>query len=884
MNISQVTKQVQKAKKQIQDAFDPEDISGITYQGYFGKEIKGISNQFKTLKGQKIDLANMIDLSNYKRKIEEAKIEADGKWQEISSKQGFKYDTNSIQKYINDYKYAGNEVDKVKGKVSQLKQETAQMATTQSKLGSFFSAFKQKVEQIKPSISSIGNSFKRLPKITQNITNHIKGMGTGIKQGLGHVLKYAGALLSLRGIYSILSSCAQSWLSSQNAGAQQLSANIDYMKYAMGSALAPVIQFVTNLVYQLMKAIQSVAYALTGVNIFAKASASSYASMAGSAKKAKDETKQLAGIHDEINNVQTNKNSGGGTAPSFDLSQMDNTPNSIINAIKNGNWYEVGETIGQKLNDAMNSIPWNKIQNTAKKIGTGIAQTLNGFIAKTNWSEVGNTFAQGLNTIIYFGYNFVTTFDWKQFGKAIGDSINGFFNNIDWATAGQTLSKGIKGALNSINIAISEIDWYQIGQDIKNFLINIDWSGICQELATVIGKALGGLVELVIGMLGDFWKEQWEENFQKKIEECGGNIVAGLFLGIVENVAKGFQWLWDNFVKPLIDGFCEMLGIHSPSTVFEEFGKNIVEGLFNGLSGIWEKVSSIFTNLVTKVGEKFTEIKNNIGTWASNTKETIKNWGDTAKAKISECWENASEKVKEKVNTIKNNISTGLSDAKTNITTWSSNIKTSWGEHWNNMSNTVKSGLNTAKSNISSWGSNIGKTFSDIGNKASTWGKDLVSNLASGIRNNISKVTSAVTSVANNIKSYLHFTEPDVGPLSNFHTYMPDMIDLMVQGIHGNMGKVTEELENLTSTMSYTINSPDISPIPFENTKNNTVQLRSSILDNLSDMLNRNEQNVNITIPLTVQVGNKKLGEILLEDLRDKTRQTGKNLEALVGG
>ena len=52
-----------------------------------------------------------------------------------------------------------------------------------------------------------------------------------------------------------------------------------------------------------MKAIQSVAYALTGVNIFAKASASSYANMAGNAKKAKEETKQLAGVHDEINNI-----------------------------------------------------------------------------------------------------------------------------------------------------------------------------------------------------------------------------------------------------------------------------------------------------------------------------------------------------------------------------------------------------------------------------------------------------------------------------------------------------------------------------------------------------------------------------------------------------
>ena len=69
-----------------------------------------------------------------------------------------------------------------------------------------------------------------------------------------------------------------------------------------GSVFAPVIQFVTNLVYQLMKAIQSVAYALTGVNIFAKASASSYAGMAGSASKAKKETQSLAGIHSEINN------------------------------------------------------------------------------------------------------------------------------------------------------------------------------------------------------------------------------------------------------------------------------------------------------------------------------------------------------------------------------------------------------------------------------------------------------------------------------------------------------------------------------------------------------------------------------------------------------
>ncbi len=91
-----------------------------------------------------------------------------------------------------------------------------------------------------------------------------------MKQGIGHILKYAMTLFSLRSVYSVLSSCAQSWLSSQNAGAKQLSANIEYMKNSLGSALAPAITYITNLVYNMMKAIQSVIYALFRVNIFCK--------------------------------------------------------------------------------------------------------------------------------------------------------------------------------------------------------------------------------------------------------------------------------------------------------------------------------------------------------------------------------------------------------------------------------------------------------------------------------------------------------------------------------------------------------------------------------------------------------------------------------------
>lgn len=55
--------------------------------------------------------------------------------------------------------------------------------------------------------------------------------------------------------------------------------------------------------------------------------------------------------------------------------------------------------------------------------------------------------------------------------------------------------------------------------------------------------------------------------------------------------------------------------------------------------------------------------------------------------------------------------------------------------------------------------------------------------------------------------------------------------------------------------------------------------------DTFEDVLsNYGGNSNNRPIYLTVNVGNKKLGQILLDDLRDTTRRTGKDIEALVGG
>lgn len=139
--------------------------------------------------------------------------------------------------------------------------------------------------------------------------------------------------------------------------------------------------------------------------------------------------------------------------------------------------------------------------------------------------------------------------------------------------------------------------------------------------------------------------------------------------------------------------------------------------------------------------------------------------------------------------------------------------------------------------------------FLDI---ASDWGADIIEGLVSGISSGISYVEDAVSSVASTIRDFIGFSEPERGPLSNFHTYAPDMIDLFNEGLE-------DSSPSLEATLNRTLAVPSL-----------------GAMDSVSSFPNyepAGDVGGNIVIP--VSIGQERLDTIMIRSSQISTYRRG---------
>ena len=117
---------------------------------------------------------------------------------------------------------------------------------------------------------------------------------------------------------------------------------------------------------------------------------------------------------------------------------------------------------------------------------------------------------------------------------------------------------------------------------------------------------------------------------------------------------------------------------------------------------------------------------------------------------------------------------------------------------WDGITNTVSNIWQTIQEIVQ----NVTEIFTNLVSSALSWGADLVSNLVSGIRSGIGAIAGAIGEIATTIWEHLHFSEPEKGKLKDLHTWMPDMMKELADGIDANVYLVDDALSNVVDRMS----------------------------------------------------------------------------------
>ena len=152
---------------------------------------------------------------------------------------------------------------------------------------------------------------------------------------------------------------------------------------------------------------------------------------------------------------------------------------------------------------------------------------------------------------------------------------------------------------------------------------------------------------------------------------------------------------------------------------------------------------------------------------------------------------------------------------------------------WAAMTGGARQGLISLKSAIRSGMTDATSFIKGLPNDALKWGSDIIDGIASGIRNAAGKVTNAVKGVADRIRSFLHFSRPDEGPLVDYETWMPDFVGGLARTLKENKGLLTSaaldvsRALNITPTVNTTAKA--VGNVSRGNTINQKVEINNTV-------------------------------------------------------
>lgn len=332
-----------------------------------------------------------------------------------------------------------------------------------------------------------------------------------------------------------------------------------------------------------------------------------------------------------------------------------------------------------------------------------------------------------------------------------------------------------------------------LGFDFKNIteVIKAVWDGLCKFLKPIfegqfqqIANIFKAVTDIILSIL---------------------DIFVGIFTGDWSRVWDGikgiFAAVW-NFIKDTLKNTLNMIcGIFGTDLgEVKEFWVNVWTSIKNFFVGIWTAIYNSVSEKINLIKTVITVVWNAIHTAISTVMDAIHNV-------ISTVWNAISGFISGVLNTISSVVSSIWNGIKNTVTNILNTIKTTVSNIWDSVKNAVTQKITAIKDTIVN-GFNAAVNFiKNLASQAFQWGADIINNIVSGIKSKINAVADAVKGVADKIRSFLHFSVPDEGPLTDFESWMPDFMKGLADGINANANVVGDAVNGFASGLAEKISS-----------------------------------------------------------------------------
>lgn len=401
----------------------------------------------------------------------------------------------------------------------------------------------------------------------------------------------------------------------------------------------------------------------------------------------------------------------------------------------------------------------------------GFMESFAGYVADYSKSSVVSGIAATIDTIV---------------GWFTTDPLEKLYGDVEKTyTQASTLNEKLDSANPALETATASLTRYTESlASVEGIMSGVDFSGLSDSVKTFVG---------------------WFDNkpLDKLKDNAKDNAThAGKLNGKLEDANPELETtvgLLTNYTGFLAD-IAELTGTADYSSLsngvfisLQGVGSSLITGLISGIQSMSGQLETESEQSASLISTKFVSVSNSAPGWGENIITGVITGTQSMSGQLSTAISQSVSSISEPFISL-------------------SNSAYSWGS---SMCSSFANGIYGSSYYVTqaaySLANSVSGAISSVGSSAYRWGQDLASNMANGIWNNIHVVTNAASNLASSVRSYLHFSVPDKGPLADSESYMPDFLELLASGIVKNKGIVVDAVSELSASMSDEMKGIDVS-------------------------------------------------------------------------